>query len=41
MDTDLPPDSPADLVGSFVEQGCAAITRTLEASVLERERRSR
>jgi hypothetical protein len=30
--TDLLPDTLADLVGGFVEQGCAAIKRTLEAS---------
>ena len=30
--TDLLPDSLADLVGGFVEQGCVAIKRTLEAS---------
>lgn len=30
--TDLLPDSLADLVGGFVEQGCIAIKRTLEAS---------
>jgi len=28
--TDLLPDTLADLVGGFVEQGCAAIKRTLE-----------
>ena len=30
--TDLLPDSLADLVGGFVEQGCVAIKRTLETS---------
>jgi Polyketide cyclase / dehydrase and lipid transport len=30
--TDLLPDTMADLVGGFVDQGCAAIKRTLEAS---------
>jgi hypothetical protein len=30
--TDLLPDSLADLVAGFVEQGCVAIKRTLEAS---------
>jgi Polyketide cyclase / dehydrase and lipid transport len=30
--TDLLPDSLADLVGSFVDQGCVAIKRTLETS---------
>ena len=30
--TDLLPDSLADLVGGFVEHGCVAIKRTLEAS---------
>ena len=30
--TDLLPDSIADLVGGFVEQGCVAIKRTLETS---------
>src|SRR5262249_29158364 len=30
--TDLLPDSLADLVAEFVEQGCVAIKRTLEAS---------
>ena len=39
--TDLLPDSLADLVGGFVEQGCAAIKQTLEASVLEHEQQSR
>jgi hypothetical protein len=34
--TDLLPDSLADLLGGFVEQGCTAIKQTLEASVLER-----
>jgi len=30
--TDLLPDSLADLVGGFVDQGCVAIKRTLETS---------
>ena len=30
--TDLLPDSLADLVGGFVDQGCVAIKRTLDAS---------
>jgi len=30
--TDLLPDSIADLVGGFVDQGCVAIKRTLETS---------
>jgi carbon monoxide dehydrogenase subunit G len=34
--TDLLPDSLADLVGGFVEQGCAAIKRTLETSAAGR-----
>lgn len=34
--TDLLPDSLADLVGGFVEQGSAAIERTLEASAAGR-----
>ena len=39
--TDLLPDSMADLVGGFVEQGCAAIRQTLESSAREREHQSR
>ena len=34
--TDLLPDSLADLVGGFVEQGCVAIKRTLETSAAGR-----
>ena len=39
--TDLLPDSMADLVGGFIDQGGAAIKQTLEASVLEHEHQSR
>ena len=34
--TDMLPDSLADLVGGFVDQGCVAIKRTLETSVRRR-----
>ena len=34
--TDLLPDSLADLVGGFVDQGCVAIKRTLETSAAGR-----
>ena len=34
--TDLLPDSLADLVGGFVDQGCIAIKRTLDASARSR-----
>jgi hypothetical protein len=34
--TDLLPDTIADLVAGFVDQGCAAITRTLQASFSDR-----
>lgn len=34
--TDLLPDSLAELVGGFVEQGCVAIKQTLEASAADR-----
>ena len=37
--TDLLPDSLADLVGGFVEQGCAAIKVTLETSAAESSKR--
>ena len=36
--TDLLPDTLEDLVGGFVEQGCAAIKRTLEARTVGSER---
>ena len=35
--TDLLPDSLAELVGGFVEQGCVAIKQTLETSAREAE----